>query len=423
MRKFFLGTLVSVVLVMCFMTVPVDASSVLSPEEFCDKYLGKAVDVDSYPAHQPYQCYDLWAQFVMEQYGTSYPIIINGYVQNIWKNFDALGLEDYFSKVEGKPRDGDWAIWIWSDNSPSSHMGMFRKDNGDGTVSVVHQNYGKCWVSQDNVPDSRIVGYIRPHVYDGENGKATAKRQELGKAAISVSEPEVTAGEKITFEFDCSGASDYTIRIYKDDFRIESRDCGKSTTYIRSFSEPGEYYAYVKASNDDDTATSKNVYFKVNPKPRASEPSRGGTIDRDSGLKGDLVASRDPVSPGVATVEPTPVSVTVNDILLKFDQEPVIYNGRTMVPMRAIFEALGATVDWEVGKETITATREDTKIVIAIGSNQAVVDGEKCILEAPPQLINGRTLVPVRFVSESLGAQVDWVISSQTVAINQPIPD
>lgn len=431
MRRFlkvFCSVLCSVVLAMCLMAVPAGARGVLSPEEFYEEYIDESVDVDGYPAHQPYQCYDLWAQFVMDQYGTKYPIVISGCAREIWYNFEGLGLDEYFTKVEGKPRDGDWAIWCWSDNSSYSHVGMFRKDHGNGYVTVLHQNFlGQDWVSQDKLSDEKIVGYIRPIVYeDGyEKRDEKEKMKEVGDVDFSLSEREVKVGEEVTFEFYANGATSYTVKIYKDDSRIDNKDCGRKKAYTRSFSEPGDYYAFVKASNEDDFANSRKISFQVVPKPREDEPSRGGPITRDTGIEdtspepaqipGTGVPS-DASSMGVAA---RPVSVTVNGSLLAFDQAPVVSNGRTMVPMRAIFEALEATVDWEIGKQRVTAKRDDTTIVITVGSNLALVNGKEFALDVPPQLVNNRTLVPVRFISESLGAQVDWVISSQTVAINQ----
>lgn len=87
--------------------------------------------------------------------------------------------------------------------------------------------------------------------------------------------------------------------------------------------------------------------------------------------------------------------------------------------MRAIFEAMGATVEWEDTTKTITATKDKTTIVMQIG-NKIITTGEKQIeLDVEPQILNGRTLVPVRAVAESLNAKVNWDSESQTVIIEK----
>jgi hypothetical protein len=88
------------------------------------------------------------------------------------------------------------------------------------------------------------------------------------------------------------------------------------------------------------------------------------------------------------------------------DQPPVDQAGRIFVPMRAIFERLGATVVYSNG--TINATRGRRTISLSIGSPTAMVNGQSVQLDSPPFLIGDRTLVPLRFVSQALGARVQW---------------
>jgi hypothetical protein len=130
-----------------------------------------------------------------------------------------------------------------------------------------------------------------------------------------------------------------------------------------------------------------------------------------------------PTAPSLPTVQPagTPLSegirVLLNDQPLAFDQPPVILNGRTLVPLRVIFQALGAAVSWDQATQTITATRDDTVIVLVIGLPVANRNGQPVTLSQPALILNGRTLVPLRFVSEALGAEVNWDQSTQTVTI------
>ncbi|MFF2796915.1 copper amine oxidase N-terminal domain-containing protein [Lysinibacillus xylanilyticus] len=111
------------------------------------------------------------------------------------------------------------------------------------------------------------------------------------------------------------------------------------------------------------------------------------------------------------------IKVEMDGDVIQFDQGAVSVNGRTLVPMRTIFEELESTVQWTAKTKTITANRGTKKITLVVGSKTATVNGQKITLDVPPQIINGRTLVPLRFISEALGAKVDWNNKTKTVSI------
>lgn len=121
------------------------------------------------------------------------------------------------------------------------------------------------------------------------------------------------------------------------------------------------------------------------------------------------------------------VSVTVNNKTIEFDQPPIIENGRTLVPVRAIFEAMGAEVNWDDATQTVSATNGVIEISLQINSTNMYVknhengleDKETITLDVPAKLINGRTLIPVRAVSEAFGCKVDWIEDTKTVVITQ----
>ena len=111
------------------------------------------------------------------------------------------------------------------------------------------------------------------------------------------------------------------------------------------------------------------------------------------------------------------IKVIVNGTELSFDQPPIIENGRTLVPLRAIFEALGATVDWNPSTQTVTAVKDDITVTLKIGSDVLVRNGENIKLDVPAKIAGGRTLVPARAVAESFGAEVEWEPEARTVII------
>ncbi len=112
------------------------------------------------------------------------------------------------------------------------------------------------------------------------------------------------------------------------------------------------------------------------------------------------------------------ITVTVNGRNIEFDVPPQLVNDRTMVPLRAIFEALEATVDWNNETETVTSKRDNTTISLTINDPIMYVNGEAIMLDSPACLIDGRTLVPVRAISEAFKAKVDWDNESETVIIS-----
>jgi hypothetical protein len=110
--------------------------------------------------------------------------------------------------------------------------------------------------------------------------------------------------------------------------------------------------------------------------------------------------------------------VTIDGQPLPFtDSQPIIEEGRTLVPLRAIFEAMGASVGWNQDTQTITAVKDDTSVVLQIGSNAPIVNGQVKQLDVPAKIINGRTFVPLRFISEAFGSIVNWDSNAQTIRI------
>lgn len=111
-------------------------------------------------------------------------------------------------------------------------------------------------------------------------------------------------------------------------------------------------------------------------------------------------------------------SVTVNGELLSFDQPPVIQQGRVLVPLRGIFERLGATVVYDAGTRQIHATSADgTPVSLRLGSTLASIGGQSYHLDVPARSYGGRTLVPLRFIAEAMGAEVAWNAGMRMVAI------
>ena len=115
--------------------------------------------------------------------------------------------------------------------------------------------------------------------------------------------------------------------------------------------------------------------------------------------------------------EDSAIKVLVDGEFIEFDVNPMAENGRTLVPMRYIFEALGAEVQWVAEDNKVIATKGNTSIILILGSNVMLKNGEEIVLEVPAKAIDGRTLVPVRAISEALDADVEWDGDTNTVKI------
>ncbi len=116
----------------------------------------------------------------------------------------------------------------------------------------------------------------------------------------------------------------------------------------------------------------------------------------------------------------------VNDELLEMDVAPIIREGRTLLPIRYVAEALGATVGWNGEEQKVTITFKGTTIELWIGKNTAKVNGEYKLIDPtnpnvkPIIIPPGRTMLPIRFIAENLGCKVDWNAELREVTITYP---
>lgn len=126
-----------------------------------------------------------------------------------------------------------------------------------------------------------------------------------------------------------------------------------------------------------------------------------------------VVNGNDAINP---TTVPNKITVVLDGNEINFNGvEPQIVNGCTMVPMRAIFEELDCVMNWDNVTKTVTASKRVTNIKLTVGKKRAYINGKENMLDAAPCIVNGTTLVPVRFVSEALGVDVKWDQATRTV--------
>jgi len=118
-------------------------------------------------------------------------------------------------------------------------------------------------------------------------------------------------------------------------------------------------------------------------------------------------------------------SFTVNGDQRTLDSPPIIKNGRTLVPIRAIIEGLNGTVSWDPNEKKVTVTLGSTKLELWIGKSTAKVNGVDILIDSTnskvvPEIINSRTMLPLRFIAENLGSDVQWDGTTKTITITYP---
>jgi hypothetical protein len=106
---------------------------------------------------------------------------------------------------------------------------------------------------------------------------------------------------------------------------------------------------------------------------------------------------------------------------LVFDVEPVIYENRTLVPLRGIATALGAQVDWKETDQEITIVSNNKTIKLQIGNSIAYLDGQEITLDTSARIVQNRTMVPLRFIGESLGVSVNWNGTEKIIRLNNSL--
>ena len=111
--------------------------------------------------------------------------------------------------------------------------------------------------------------------------------------------------------------------------------------------------------------------------------------------------------------------ISINGAESELDTAPIIQNGRTLLPLRAVVEGLGGSVAWEAETRTAVFAKVDRVIFMTIGSNTAFVNTTEYTMDTEPIIIDGRTMLPIRFVAENLGFKVEWDENTQTITITE----
>ena len=156
-----------------------------------------------------------------------------------------------------------------------------------------------------------------------------------------------------------------------------------------------------EVTDEAETSVDEEVDLEVLDRIREYEMRHVGTKE----MSQELIAS---VTNGLAQ-DNMPIDIVVNNQYLQTDVDALIINNRTYVPFRAVVEAFNFTdVIWNEDLYKTSFKIEDTEIELLINTNEVIVNGEELLMDTPSIIIDGRTMVPIRFISEYLGFQVSW---------------
>lgn len=113
------------------------------------------------------------------------------------------------------------------------------------------------------------------------------------------------------------------------------------------------------------------------------------------------------------------IRVELDGRVIALDQPPIVENGRTLIPIRTVAESIGADVEWDADTKTATLERAGITVTLTIGSSVADVNGKSVDLDTAPVIVNGRTLLPARFVAETFSQKVEWDGKNRIVKISE----
>ncbi|MBE7019957.1 MAG: hypothetical protein E7411_00795 [Ruminococcaceae bacterium] len=202
------------------------------------------------------------------------------------------------------------------------------------------------------------------------------------------------------------------VTLYIDDIPYEAKLNEADNTFSLTLTlKDGTHKLYATQTIDNlESCKTADRFFSINkPWENGAHLQSIYKNDKTGLLLNDSRVTYDRVSNGIR--------VLVDDYLLVTDVLPFNDGGRVLVPLRSIFESLGAALLWDDATKTATAIRGVNEIKITLNSTTAYKNGEAVMLDIPAKIIDGRFVVPVRFISEALGCKVEWKDSTQTVII------
>ena len=312
-------------------------------------------------------------------------------------------------------------------------MPVFAANNSDRVMGVSYQNF--ClyesvdlyeWTEAD-LPFEFPTFDIRPTLEKINDAAIVVNYKSGNRSVRDYSDKPITNLGVITngsiYEVDFERFDGKSVGICGEYFYSEIYDPENDLEQL-AFSKDGVYWEYAGMS---DIRYIINVYEKNdNIIVRFFNDTETGP-----GANLSFIDKNSLYSQLENNLSDTNVYVRLNDKILGFDQPPVTENDRTLVPMRFLFEQMGAEVTWDDATQTATATvpvtteeeiqtfglAEEKSVTFSVDNTMATVNGSAATMDVPARLINDKTMVPLRFLSENLGFNVQWDEATRTAIV------
>jgi hypothetical protein len=297
----------------------------------------------------------------------------------------------------------------------------------------------KTFLVDTTPPEITIISPKNGAILNTKKCTITGKTESGASLSINGNPVSVSAGGSFTFETTISRETSFTIvaediagnkKTVKLNVSLDTTPPKLTVTAPYAFQEFHTPVVTVKGK------TEKDAKVKVNGHPVSLSGdytfSYSITLTKEginsiNVIATDLAGNTTKVSVPVKFIPKTTIvlqignnNAIVNGTALKLDTPPVIKNSRTLVPVRFIAEAFGASVSWNPVFRLIFITIGKKEIILQVGVKYASINNQKLTIDAPPQIIKGHTMVPLRFIAEAFGASVTWDNATRSITIVYP---
>lgn len=321
-----------------------------------------------------------------------------------------------FKSTSDKNGTAGEGSWYWYHRSNSKHIvdkGFMKFD--------IRMNSGNIELNFGDFTDpTKGTTNLAGKVFFSSTGGQITASSSGGKTTRLCS---MKAGEWYTVQIDINAKlQEYAVKV--SDASGKEIGSAEEIAFVESACTEikTQCFGYIRKENGHDfdlrNMTIARVAGDLIP-PKAAEPAPEPSAEPTAAPSTEptQAPSASPVAASKITLKIDDTAMVVNDTTTTLDVPAQIINDRTMVPLRAIFEALGANVDWDGATRTITGKKGDITVVMVVDATVMKVNDKEVTLDTPAQIVSDRTLVPARAISEALGAKVDWDGATRTVTI------
>jgi hypothetical protein len=256
-------------------------------------------------------------------------------------------------------------------------------------------------------PDSSVKPTtIEARLSDRGQERAAAARLKAAERLAASLELHTNRNEKATTRVEAVIAR----------LSAQATESGEATTDDEALAD---IEAVIEAEVTTATAEQLDILAEVKIQRGKKDEAKGVLRDRLAAKPNSKAAYQKLIDLEVESGEKKDLDTFVAGKKVQFDVRPMIKEGRTLMPIRALIESLGADIQWDGETRTVTIKKGESTIILQIGSTTALVNGQEVTLDVAAAIEEGRTLIPARFVSEGLGLYVSWLAEQRTILVTE----